>query len=287
MTRLACILLNYRNPEDTSACLESLARSRFDGKIFLVNNFPEDGSGIMLRAALEGSGIPFLYLEPGVNTGFAGGCNLGIREALRENFSHILILNNDTVVAPDFFDEASRLAALHPDEVLAGKILEIGTEAATHNIGSLSSLTGRVRHIFDPEYKGEIDFVSGCLMIVPCAVLKKTGLFDEKLFMYCEDMDLCMRFKREAVHIRYCPSILIHHKFSASAKASGLPKERYIQRNQTYVILRRGNILQKMSYSLLLLVLPFYKALIRPRLAGQAVRGAWEGVRGRLGPIAF
>src|SRR5262249_43390487 len=147
MMRIAGVLLNYRNTEDTLACLDSLARSGFQGKIFLVNNFTEDGSGPLLRAGLEASAIPFAYLEPGFNSGFAGGCNLGIRAALKEDFSHVLILNNDTIVAPDFHREAARLAVSHPRDVLAGKVLETGTEAATHNIGRISPWTGRVRHI--------------------------------------------------------------------------------------------------------------------------------------------
>ncbi len=288
MVRLAVILLNYRNPGDTLECLRSLARAgatASNAKIFLVNNFPQDGSGAPLLDFLKSAPFLFDYQEPEVNTGFAGGCNLGIREALKENFSTIVLLNNDTVVEPNFIEEARRLAGEHPDDILAGLVRETGTGKMDHNIGRISRWTGRVHHIFDPEYQGEIDFVSGCLMIIPRDVLTKTGGFDEGLFMYAEDLDLSMRFKKAGAPMRYCPSILVHHKFSASAKASGLPKEYYIQRNQTYVILRRGRPVQRLFYLLSLLALPFYKAVRYPKFFRQAVTGAWDGIWGRLGQV--
>lgn len=284
MTRIAIVLIHYRSLADTVSCLESLGRAKTgDVRIFLVNNHSGDGSRAALETSMQATGIPAEYLDPGFNSGFAGGCNLGIRRALDQGYDHVLLLNNDTVVPKDFLENLERCADAHPDEVLAGKVVDAATGGPTHNIGTLSPWTGRVRHILDNDFSGPIDFVSGCLMLVPRAAFKRAGLFDERLFMYCEDMDLCLRFKREGIRIRYCPEFGVRHLFSASAKRFRLPKEYYIQRNQTYVILRRGSLVQRVFYVGFLVLLPFYKAVRRPGDLWDAVRGAWDGILGRTG----
>lgn len=287
-SRFACVLLNYRNEEDTRACLASLraAARVVDGgalpKIFLVNNHTADGSGPRLRANLSESGFEYAYLEPGYNAGFAGGCNVGMRAALAEGFSHVMLLNNDTLVAPDFLFETGRALGEFPRDVIAGDVRNMEGRP-THNIGRLSPWTGRVRHLLAPEPGGKIDFVSGCLMILPQSALTAAGLFDERLFMYCEDMELCMRLRDAGVRIRHVPAIRIRHKFDILTTHSGLPKEYYIQRNQTHVILRRGTLRQRLLYVLYLAAMPAYKLARRPRLFMQALRGARDGITGRLG----
>jgi GT2 family glycosyltransferase/glycosyltransferase involved in cell wall biosynthesis len=283
MIRLAVILLNYRNAQDTLACIASLARDPSPAKIFLVDNSSRDGSRETLREGLRASGMDHTYLDPGDNTGFAGGCNVGLRAAFDEGFTHAVLLNNDTLADPGFLNEVARCVEARPGEVLAGEVVDARTGKPSHNIGRISPLTGRVRHIFDSGYAGEIDFISGCLMILPREALERTGLFDERLFMYAEDLDLSWRLKEKGVRMRYCPSIRVRHKESSTVKSVGLPKEYYAMRNQTHVILRRGNALQKLLYGLALLTLPVYKAILFPRTWTQSVRGVFDGLTGRLG----
>lgn len=284
--QIACILINYRNPEDTLECLESLRKSGTASfKIFLVNNYSSDGSGEILQDYLRKSKMAFTYLDPEENLGFAGGVNLGVRSALleNENPSHILLLNNDTVVAENFTHEATNLARLYPNDVIAGSVVDYSTDRPSFNIGRISPFTGRIAHILKKDFAGEIDFVSGCLMLAPTKVFKDVGLFDDRLFMYCEDVDFCFRLKKNDVHIRYCPSLTTRHKFSASAQTAQTPKEYYGIRNQTYVVLLRGSPVQKILYLIFLLFMPFYKMARRPRLFMQAMRGLRDGLTGKLG----
>lgn len=79
MAGIACVTINYRNPEDTLACLASLRLPGAEGfKVFLVNNHASDGSGETLQRYLRESGLAFAYLDPGKNTGFTGEANLGV-----------------------------------------------------------------------------------------------------------------------------------------------------------------------------------------------------------------
>lgn len=74
MPGIACVTINYRNPEDTLACLESLRLAGAEGfEVFLVNNHASDGSGETLQRYLRESGLAFAYLDPGKNTGCTGG----------------------------------------------------------------------------------------------------------------------------------------------------------------------------------------------------------------------
>lgn len=284
MAATACCLINYRNPEDTLACLRSLGESgASEFKVFLVNNHSADGSGEALRRGLRDSGMAHAYLDPGANLGFTGGVNLAARAALKEGFGRILLLNNDTEVAPDFAERLAAAAEAHPGAVLAGRVVEHADGTPTWNIGRLSRWTGQVIHVFDPAYAGKVEFVSGCLMLVPAGVFRSVGLLDERYFMYCEDFDFCLRLKAAGIPIVYRPEIMVRHKTSSATLRSSLPKEYYRIRNQTRVILERAGAGQRLAYLALLILMVPYKAVRRPAVLLQALRGIHDGIRGRLG----
>jgi GT2 family glycosyltransferase len=285
MTDIACILINYRNPDDTAACIAGLAAAGMkDFRILLYDNSAaEDGGGGPLRAALAASGIPHRYFDCGGNVGYAAAANRGIAEALATGASHVMLLNNDTRIDPGFGAALAGAVAAHPEAVLAGSVLEADTGEASWNIGTLSRWTGQAKHIFDAGYAGPVEFVSGCLAVVPAEAYRRVGLLDERYFMYCEDLDFCIRLKAAGIRIRYVPAMRIVHRTSSSTLRSGTPKEYYRIRNQTHVVMARGSAAQKLGYLAWLAGMVPYKLIRRPALFGQAVRGAWDGLRGRLG----
>jgi GT2 family glycosyltransferase len=281
--RLACVLLNYKNEGDTIACVRALQGEGADAlKIFLVNNHAVDGSGPRLEAFLASTGIAHRHIDPGFNSGFAGGCNIGIRAALEEGFTHVLVLNNDAEAEPGFLPALLREIEAHPDDVLAGRVTDLEGRP-TFNVGRISPLTGRPVHDLSPTPREPIDFVSGCLMVAPRAALEKAGLFDEKLFMYAEDLDLCLRFRRAGIRVRYRPAFGVRHGVSATVRKTGFPAEYYVQRNQAYVVLRRGSAIQRLVYAFFIPAMLLRKALTRPEVFTQALRGARDGILGRMG----
>jgi len=93
------IVLNWNGKEDTLACLRSLRALEGEShEILVVDNGSSDGSEAAVRAAHPALAI----LQTGANLGFAGGNNAGIRWALERGARFVLLLNNDTVVEPDF-----------------------------------------------------------------------------------------------------------------------------------------------------------------------------------------
>lgn len=300
MIRIAIVMVNYRNAEETLLCLESLEASRVRAlragpvsapagtsegfTVFVVENGSGDGSDGMLAGALKANPMPVRFLRLETNLGFAGGSNAGVRQALEQGFSHIVFLNNDTRAEPDFVAALYAAAAADPDTVLAGFIAVMGTGRPAHNLGSISGWTGLVRFHF-PERHAEpppFDFVSACLMVVPSGVLRKIGLLEEAFFMYCEDLEFSMRLRRHGVPIRYVPGLAISHGVSLTVMRTKFPKDYYRMRNQTYTVLRRGSALQRVCYLLRIAGMMILQSR-NPRLFRQFAFGIKDGFTGRLG----
>src|SRR5205814_4137322 len=92
-------VLNWNHGDETVGCLESLARASLGGaSILVVDNGSRDGSVATIRGRFPDQAI----LELPENRGYAGGNNAGMRAALEAGAEAVLLLNNDTRVAPDF-----------------------------------------------------------------------------------------------------------------------------------------------------------------------------------------
>ena len=300
MIRIAIVMVNYRNAEETILCLESLEASRDrasrDGGhgatsasgegfgIFLVENGSGDGSDAVFSAYLKAHPLPVRYLSLPENLGFAGGSNAGVRLAMELGYTHIVFLNNDTRAEPDFVAALYRAAAADPEKVLAGYIGEMESGRPAHNLGSIGRWTGLVRFHF-PERHADpppFDFVSACLMVVPSQVLRKTGLLDEAFFMYCEDLEFSMRLKRDGVPLRYVPALGIRHRVSFTVTRTNFPKDYYRMRNQTYTMLRGGTGAQRLIYLVRIAGVMLLKSG-NPGLFRQFAAGIKDGLAGRLG----
>jgi GT2 family glycosyltransferase len=194
----------------------------------------------------------------------------------------VLILNNDTVVAPDFAAEALDAVRSHPDAVVAGCVLDADTGRPSYNIGILSPWTGLVRDVYVRDFEGTVDFVSGCMMFVPAEVFRKVGLFDERYFMYREDFDFCLRLKERGIGIVYRPAILIRHKVSSATDRTGTPKEYYRMRNQTRIILERATFFNKACYFVFIACLLAYKTR-HPGVLREFISGIRDAFSEKLG----
>src|SRR5262245_28699969 len=99
--RVALIILCYNGLEDTLACLHSLERleySRDRLEVVIIDNASSDGTPDTIRREFPGVTL----IETGANLGYAAGNNVGLRYAVEQDFDYVLLLNNDTEVAPNF-----------------------------------------------------------------------------------------------------------------------------------------------------------------------------------------
>ena len=113
--QITAVVLSWNGREDTLACLESLEGV----DTVVVDNGSADGS----PEAIEERFPDVELIRAGVNLGFAAGCNVGIRRALDQGADWVVLVNNDSTVAPDLVDALTAAAARHPDAgALAGKV---------------------------------------------------------------------------------------------------------------------------------------------------------------------
>jgi GT2 family glycosyltransferase len=190
---LTAVVVHHDTPEETRACLRSLAGLR----VVVVDN---------------GSAAPFssetaLVLRTERNLGFAGGCNLGIARALADGAEQILLLNSDAEVEPDCV--AQLQTALTGDVgIVAPAIRRRG--GAVESMGvRFHRLTGRMINV--RRATGDIDGVIGCCALIRKEVFERAGLFSEELFYGFEDLDLCLRAARVGFRSLCVPSATAWH----------------------------------------------------------------------------
>jgi len=123
--KVSIVLVNWNNLEDTVECVDSLVRCTYPAHdVTVVDNGSDGDDAMQLR---ERFGEAIRLIESTTNVGFAGGSNLGIRDALDRGADYVLLLNNDTVAGPEFLDELVASVGGDPGIGIAGgKILSRG-----------------------------------------------------------------------------------------------------------------------------------------------------------------
>jgi GT2 family glycosyltransferase len=230
--RTSLIILSWNSHQMTSECIRSvLAMSAGNFEIIVVDNGSSDGSAQMLPQEFP----QITVLPQETNLGFAAGCNVGVRYAVAKGVEYVLLLNNDTLVAPDFVSEM--LAVIETDPRIAAvcpKIYFADPPDKLWYAGADFSLwTGTVRHRgwkeidhgqFD--HCQEITRATGCAMLVRCSALGDVGLLDEQFWAYAEDLDWSLRFLKRGYRLMYAPKArLWHYDGATSVKSMGKGSE--------------------------------------------------------------
>ncbi len=234
---LAVIVLNWNGGDDTQRCLKSLTASTLPHRVYLVDNGSTDGS--------QDSVVADVVIRNGRNLGFAGGCNAGAWQAIKDGANQLVFLNNDATIAPDTLEKLH--TALTDDAVVAvsPRILRPdGTIWFERGAITLDEFV-IARHVegSDPN---QTDFCSGCALLVRAVDFERVGGFDEALFAYYEDIDLCLKLNGKCLVV---PDALAWHKGSASTGGSESPRSLfYTFRNSRTVALRHGSPEQKQQY---------------------------------------
>jgi GT2 family glycosyltransferase len=268
------VILNWNRRDDTLACLASLlAMEPPVFKAILVDNGSSDGTPGAVAERFPQVNV----IVNDKNLGFAGGMNTGIEAALQAGAAWVLILNNDTLLAPDMLGALLGVARQDPAiGIVAPKIYYAQPVDRIWYAGAMRRRWypgfafpgyGQKDH---PRYdrRRDVDYATGCGMLVRAAVLRRVGLFDQAtFFMYHEDLDLSERVQRAGYRIVYAPRARMWHKESASTAPLSPEKWYYLAR---YVV-------------------PFFQRYYRwPRLAAGLYAAYVIGrelVKGRLGVI--
>lgn len=293
---LIVILVSYNTRDLLSDCLESvfsgLERSGLKGAVWVVDNASSDGSADMVRRKFPQ--VHLVALDQ--NLGFAAGNNvalshidLGSPSAAR----HVLFLNPDTRVLDDALGALVRFLDETPTAGAVGARLVHGDGSFQHSAFAFpglaqilldffplhhrlleSRLNGRYpRRAYEAGLAFPIDHPLGAALMVRAEVLSRVGGFDERFFMYCEEIDLCRRIHEAGWKI-YCePRASIVHLVGQSTRQF---------RNEMFVALWKSRILMYEKHESRAFLWAA-RRLIRIGLAAQARRARRSHQRGEIG----
>lgn len=243
---VAIIVLNWRKPTETLACLESLSHVAYPNvQIVVVDNGSGDDSVPLIRQHHPDVEV----LETGANLGYAGGNNVGIRYALEHGADAVLILNNDILVAPNFL-EPLLAAALPPaaPAIVTAAVCEMARRDALWALGAeINWRDGSpVRlHCGEPHaaWQGAppfpVGYAAGSAMLAPRYIWETVGLIDESYFLYYEEADWCMRARRAGFPVLAVPNSVVWHEVEAQ-QARGSPAVTYYMVRNALWFLRRN-----------------------------------------------
>lgn len=225
-------------------CLASLrAQTYQDFSLFLIDNESSDESLAYLKTTASEANVISLKK----NEGFAGGNNAALRVALEKNFTYAFLINMDALAAPDCLEklvayaETNSVAAIQPRIMLwpeKNLLNSLGNE--THFLGfGFCRAYRREFKVSDNEIK-PISYASGAGVLFRLSALKKIGLFDEELWMYNEDQDICLRLWSSGERCLILPAAVVYHKYEFGRS---IAKFYWMDRNRIIVILKNFHIL--------------------------------------------
>jgi GT2 family glycosyltransferase/glycosyltransferase involved in cell wall biosynthesis len=239
---VSVVIVNYRGADDTCAALASVGELRWPRdrlEVIVVDNASGDGS--VERITKEHPDVQVLALDQ--NTGFAAGCNAGAQVATGQ---HLAFLNNDARPDPEWLSAAA--AVLDRDgsvACVASKVLDWDGEL----VDFVDAGLGFYGHGFklhagepdNPAYDREADvlFASGAAMVVRASTFREVGGFDERYFLFFEDVDLGWRLWLLGHRVRYVPASLTFHRHHRSVGALGPAQEEFLlERNALFTIFK-------------------------------------------------
>ncbi|MBN2002113.1 MAG: glycosyltransferase family 2 protein [Anaerolineae bacterium] len=279
MPLVVIIIVNWNHSDDTIACLRSLQDITYlNYRTIVVDNGSTDSSVKDIQGAFSDIAI----IKNSENLGFARAVNAGIKTAITWNTKYVLLLNNDTVVAPDFLDFLVAYCEHHPDVGLAGTtVYYFGTETHFSSGGWANRFLPLLSKDFTPQdidlkEPKELDYIWGQAVLIRRSVIEKVGNFDPVFFMYYEDCDFCRRAAAAGFKLLYVPQARIWHKIGFSMVKQEWKRWRYKIRSMLYFY--RKYSVWGWPQAVLQTCLTLSGVAIR-----EAIRGNWRWVSYPLG----
>lgn len=287
---VSIILLNYNNTPFTIDCLKSLNEITYKNvEVIVVDNASREDPTEALKAVYP----DVVMVMSKDNLGYAGGNNLGT-EAARGK--HVLFLNNDTEVEPEFLEPL--VAKLESDPsigMVSPKIIYYDTDNLIQYAGSagINPYTGRgtkIGHLEPDDGKHDTStptqLVHGAALLAPMEAIEKVGLMPDIFFIYYEEHDWCERFKRNGYKMFYVAESKIYHKESATVGRISPMKSYYMTRNRLMFIRRNNQGLTFLASLMFFLFLTVPKHTVMMILKGDfdLLKSFWRGLVWNLGP---
>ena len=211
------VILNTNRREDTLECLVSLMRSTYSNHMAIaLDNHSTDGSVEAIRSVFPSVQI----LELGANLGYAGNNNVGINQAISQGADWVFVLNEDTILDEHCLSRLveagegdSRVGIVgpmvyHHDEpdVIQSAGGKMGPLWQAYHLAKDERDVGKFNRPHD------VDWISGCAILVRRAVIEQVGVIDERYFYYWEETEWCIRAGKSGWRIVHVPGAKLWHK---------------------------------------------------------------------------
>lgn len=297
MKSIWIVTVCYNSEKETEKCIKSLLkvdRKDFEISVLVIDN------GCKVSFTSSENKVHVVRSEK--NLGFSGGNNLGITYALSRGADFVLLINNDTIADPKLLVSLFQAYKTESNVGIAcPKIyFERGHEFhiekySKEEKGSVIWFAGGgidwknsisyhrgVDEVDKGQYEisEDITFSTGCCMLIPRAILKQVGMFDDRYYLYFEDADLSVRMIKSGYRILYVPSAKLWHANAASSGSGSELHDYYLTRNK---------LLFGMKYSPLRTKFALVRESIRLLLFGRPWqrRGVIDFYLGRLGKGSY
>jgi N-acetylglucosaminyl-diphospho-decaprenol L-rhamnosyltransferase len=258
---LSVIVVNHNTRDILLKCLASIARSADQSEVVVVDNGSTDGSVAAVRDEFPNVKI----IRCSGNQGYSRANMLGFRASTAQ---YVLFLNSDTVVPSGalsrlvaFLEERPHIAACGP------RLVGIDNTVQAFAFGrdpTICYLLGRAcvrlglrapMHDWETTKVQPVHWVSGACLLVRRNAFDRVSGFDERIFLYFEDNDLCLRLRRAGWEVFYNPEVTVIHRGGASLPNITL-RRKYYYDSLLYFYSKHYSVLER---SLLKIMLPFYR----------------------------
>lgn len=246
MPDLSVVIVNYNTRDKLKACLESLLRARGDLalELIVVDNGSKDGSQAMLRDYFADT---VTLVEPGRNTWFTGGNNIGIRHATSD---YVYLLNADTIIQPNTMQTMLAYLKAHPEVGAVTCRMEFPDHTLQMTcsrvpryldlllgytlIGALLVFWRNARRRamwytgWERDTTRAVEVIPDSNLLAPRQLLLDVGLYDETMKLYFTEDDLCRRIlaRGKAIHF-VADALLLHYEHSSTEQVQRLATQVY------------------------------------------------------------
>ncbi len=243
---LSIIIVNYNTRDYLRACLNSIEAQKgaLQVEVIVVDNASKDGSAAMLRAEFPTVRV----IEPGVNTWFTGGNNLGVGSARGQ---YGLLLNSDTLVQPEMLQAMIAYLRAHPNvTALTCQQRTLDGSAIHRNCSRvpayldlllgysfLGAIFARLRDRrraamwyagWERDSTRPVEVIPGSCILAARQTLAQLGPFDERLKLYFPEDDLCQRILAQGGEIHFlADAVLLHEEHASTRQAQRLASRVY------------------------------------------------------------
>ena len=279
---VAVVILNWNGGNDILNCLDSVFESTHKAiEVVIVDNGSTDGSSDAIR--LRFPQIHFINNQN--NLGFAKGSNQGMDWALARGIRYALLLNGDARLHPDAIRELLSVATGENNAVVSCPRMYLGGSPRESDrlwfvYGTVKLWAGLFQnpafnHLDSPQWSRprDMEYASGCCMLIPAAILERVGMLDESFFAYCEDIDFSLRVRRAGYRLRYVPSARLWHGSDQPTDRTRSARYRYLStRNNLWVVRKHGSMLELLACLFFLPLRSLY------RIGRMATETKWDSI---------